>query len=236
MQYPFFRQFFDRGTWTYTYLLADPESKEGILIDPVLEQVGRDLQFIQELDVRLKYTLETHTHADHITGATKIAQATGAKKVVGKHSGAECADLFMDDGDTLQFGGFQVQALSTPGHTDSCTSYLVGDKVFTGDALFIRGTGRTDFQQGSADRLYDSIYQKIFTLPEHTQIYPAHDYRGAAVSTVAEEKSYNPRVKLGTTKEQFVEIMNNLKLSQPERIHEAVPANLRCGDIGQRDF
>lgn len=224
-----FRQLFDEATWTYTYLIADPDSLEGILIDPVDEKAERDLSLIKELGIKLKYTMETHTHADHITGASLISQQTGAKKVVGKRSGAECADVFVDDGDILEFGRYKVKALSTPGHTDGCTSYVVEDKAFTGDALFVRGTGRTDFQQGSAEVLYDSIYNKLFSLPEDTFVYPGHDYKGATVSTIREEKLFNPRVKVGITKQQFAETMKNLKLANPKKIHEAVPANLKCG-------
>ena len=226
-----FRQLFDQDTWTYTYLLGDSESKEGILIDPVLERLERDLKFIEELGIKLKYTMETHTHADHVTAATKIAEATGAIKVVGKESGAECADRFLQDGDTLDFGRFQVKALSTPGHTSGCTSYVVDGKVFTGDALFIRGSGRTDFQGGSSDKLFDSVTQKLFALPDYMKVYPGHDYKGATVSTIGEEKAFNPRLKIGTTREQFVETMKNLKLDDPKRIHEAVPANLACGNV-----
>jgi len=226
-----FRQLFDQDTWTYTYILADEETREGIIIDPVLEQVDRDLRFILELGIRLKYTIETHTHADHITSAAKIAQASGAQTVVGIRAGVECADIYLDEGDSLWFGRHEVKALATPGHTDGCTSYLVGDQVFTGDALFIRGTGRTDFQQGSPERLYDSIIQKIFTLAPNTKIYPGHDYRGATVSTVEEEMKFNPRIKTGVTKEKFVEIMRELKLADPKKIHEAVPANRKCGRV-----
>ena len=226
-----FRQLFDQESWTYTYLLADAESKEAILIDPVFEKAHRDIQLIQELGLQLKYSIETHTHADHITGATKVSKATGAKKVAGKYSGAECADIHVDDGDTLEFGRFTLKCIATPGHTDGCMSYYVDNKLFTGDALFVRGNGRTDFQQGSPETLFESITQKIYTLPEGTKVYPGHDYKGHSVTTVEEEKKYNPRINEKVTKEQFVETMNSLNLPDPKKIHEAVPANLVCGNL-----
>lgn len=224
-----FRQLFDEDTWTYTYIIADAETKKGVIIDSVIEKVERDIKLINELGIDLKYILETHTHADHITGASKLKEATGAETVTGVDAGVNCADIYVDDFDELIFGSLTVKALSTPGHTNGCTSYLIENMVFTGDALFVRGTGRTDFQQGSAETLYESITEKIFTLPEETLIYPGHDYKGHQHSSVWEEKKYNPRIKVGTTKEQFVETMENLKLANPKKIHEAVPANLNCG-------
>jgi sulfur dioxygenase len=226
-----FRQLFDQETWTYTYLLADAKTKEGIIIDPVFEKFERDLRVIRELGIKLKYTLETHTHADHITGASKIKEATGAETVNGLNAGAECSDIKLDDGDTLNFGMYELKALSTPGHTDGCMSYYVAGMVFTGDALFIRGTGRTDFQQGSPEKLYESINEKIYALPDDTLIYPGHDYKGETVSSIKEEKLFNPRIALGTKLEDFVATMNNLNLANPKKIHEAVPANLKCGKV-----
>ena len=231
METMIFRQLFDQDSWTFTYLLADTESKEAILIDPVYERASRDIQLIEELGCKLKYTIETHTHADHITAATKISRATGAKKVAGKKSGADCADILIDDGDSLEFGRFRVKCLATPGHTDGCMSYLVEDMIFTGDALFVRGNGRTDFQQGSPETLYDSITKKIYTLPETTKVFPAHDYKGHSMSTVKEEKMYNPRIHAQVSKEEFVKTMNSLDLPDPKKIHEAVPANLICGNV-----
>ncbi|MCB0390054.1 MAG: MBL fold metallo-hydrolase [Bdellovibrionales bacterium] len=226
-----FRQLFDQDSWTFTYLLADPLTKEAIMIDPVYEKAERDLTLIRELDLKLKYTIETHTHADHITGAAKISAATGAKKVAGKQSGAVCADILVDDGDTLEFGPYIVKCISTPGHTDGCMSYYVSGSLFTGDALFVRGNGRTDFQQGSPERLFESITQKIYSLPDETIIYPAHDYKGHSFSTVEEEKKFNPRINETVTLDQFVKTMNGLNLPDPKKIHEAVPANLVCGNV-----
>ncbi|KAB2841789.1 MBL fold metallo-hydrolase, partial [bacterium] len=177
-----FRQLFDHDTWTYTYLLADAETREAVLIDTVREQAPRDLQLLEELGLKLKYVLDTHVHADHVTGAEEIRRATGAMTGVGAAAEVACADLALKEGDEVPFGRFRLKVLATPGHTNGCLSYFLGDRVFTGDALFVRGTGRTDFQQGSPERLYDSI-QKLFALPPETRVYPGHDYRGMTVST-----------------------------------------------------
>ncbi len=223
------RQLFDQDTWTHTYLLYDSENGEGIIIDPVKEKSARDLGLLKELKVDLKYVLETHVHADHITGASDLREKTGAKVIYGDKAGVPCADGTLADGEELKFGKFAVKALSTPGHTDGCTSYLVENMVFTGDALFIRGTGRTDFQQGSSEALYESINSKLFVLPDNTLVYPGHDYKGMWVSTIGEEKKHNPRVGAGKTLHEFVEIMDNLNLANPKKLDIAVPANLKCG-------
>jgi len=225
------RQLFDQDTWTHTYLLFDSENGEGIIIDPVKEKVQRDLGILKELNVKLKYVLETHVHADHITGADDLRRETGAKVYYGKNAGVECADGSLADGEELSFGQFKVKALSTPGHTDGCLSYMVENMVFTGDALFIRGTGRTDFQQGSSETLYNSINSKLFALPDDTLVYPGHDYKGMWVSTIGEEKQYNPRVGGGKSLNEFIDIMNNLNLANPKKIDVAVPANLKCGKV-----
>ncbi|MCA9654892.1 MAG: MBL fold metallo-hydrolase [Myxococcales bacterium] len=226
-----FRQLFDLETSTYTYLLADDETREAVLIDSVKEQVDRDLQIVDELDLKLVYTLETHVHADHITGASEIRNRVGTRSVVAAEGGASCGDLHVRDGDRVQFGRHALVVRTTPGHTDGCLSFVLDDQsmAFTGDALLIRGCGRTDFQQGDAHRLYSSVHDKLFSLPEHAKIYPGHDYKGRTVSTVGEEKQHNPRLGMGKTEEQFVEIMSNLKLAQPKKIDVAVPANLNCG-------
>lgn len=223
-----FRQLFDRDTWTYTYLLADAESGEAVIIDPVLEQAERDLRLINELDLKLKYTLDTHVHADHITGAGKLRERTGCRTGISKHAGIGCADIMLQEGDTIHFGRHALRVVETPGHTDTCLSYLCGNMAFTGDALFIRGCGRTDFQSGDVGTLYDAIHEKLFPLPDNTKLYPGHDYHGMTVSTIGEEKRLNPRLTL--SRESFIELMDALDLPSPKRIHEALPANLACGE------
>lgn len=226
-----FRQLFDQESSTYTYLLADLTLKEAILIDPVLEQVGRDRKLLQELDLSLRYCLETHIHADHITGTAKLREATGCLGIVPDKARASCADRYIKDGETLQLGSIAIKAIATPGHTDSHITYYVNsDRLFTGDALLIRGCGRTDFQSGNAGTLFDSVTQRLFTLPEETLIYPAHDYRGHTVSTIGEEKLWNPRFT-GRDRAKFIEFMANLHLPDPKKIMEAVPANEHCGNL-----
>lgn len=234
-----FRQLFDQDTGTYTYLIADSATQEAVLVDPVLEQVERDLKLIHELGLTLRYCLETHIHADHITGTGKLRELTSCQGIVPEDAHATCADRFIHHDDVLQVGNVQIKALATPGHTDSHMAYLVnGDRVLTGDALFIRGCGRTDFQSGDAGTLYDSVTQKLFTLPDETVVYPGHDYRGQTVSMIGEEKRWNPRfvgqMGEGSTlknRPDFIEFMNNLKLPDPKKIMEAVPANELCGRV-----
>ena len=227
------RQLFDRETWTYTYLIADEESGAAVLIDPVIDQLERDIKLLEELGLKLVYTLDTHTHADHITGSGLLRKRLGSKAVTGAHAGAEGADLLVDDGSRLKVGSVELEVRSTPGHTDGCITLVTADHkhAFTGDALFIRGTGRTDFQQGSAKRLYRSIHDKIFTLPDDTIIWPGHDYRGMTSTTVGEEKRLNPRVGDGRTEAEFAEIMDHLNLPKPKKLDIAVPANLHCGIV-----
>jgi len=234
-----FRQLFDEDTWTYTYLIADETTKEAVLVDPVLEQVDRDRQLLQELGLTLKYGLETHIHADHVTGTGKLRELTGCLGVVPEHAQAACADRHLADGEVLKVGAVEIRAIATPGHTQCHSAYLVnGDRVLTGDALFIRGCGRTDFQSGDPGSLYDAIVGKLFALPDNTWVYPGHDYRGHSVSTIGEEKQWNPRfIDLdrgpGTLRDRaaFIELMNNLKLPDPKKIMEAVPANQQCGKV-----
>lgn len=224
-----FHQLFEPESSTYTYLLADEVSKEAVLIDTVLETVDRDLQLLSELGLKLVWVLDTHVHADHITGANELRNRVGAKTCLSKYSNVTCADRLLVDGDTVSFGSYSLKALETPGHTDSCMSYHVNGMIFTGDVLLIRGTGRTDFQQGSPQKMYQSITEKIFTLPDETKIYPGHDYKGFSYSSVALEKQFNPRIGAGKSLEEFIKIMSELKLANPKKIHEAVPANLKCG-------
>lgn len=224
-----FHQLFEKESSSYTYLLADPVTYEAIIIDPVLETVERDLRLIQELGLNLLYILETHIHADHITGSGELKKRTGAKSAVSKKAGVCCADLELEENQEIKFGRYTIKVLETPGHTDESLSFLCEMMIFTGDSLMIRGTGRTDFQNGSSDVLYESIHKKIFSLPDDTKIYPAHDYRGMLYSTVLCEKQFNPRLGEGKTKVEYIAIMKDLKLADPIKIKEAVPANLACG-------
>jgi glyoxylase-like metal-dependent hydrolase (beta-lactamase superfamily II)/rhodanese-related sulfurtransferase len=226
-----FRQLFDGATWTYTYLLADEETREAVIIDPVLDQVERDAALIEELGLKLLYTLDTHVHADHITGAGMLRRKLGCKTVLSERGGTPVADLLVKHGDVVRFGRYGLEVRETPGHTNGCLTFVTTDHkmAFTGDALLIRGSGRTDFQQGDARTLYKSIHEQVFSLPDEALLYPGHDYKGRMVTTVAEEKRYNPRLGMGKTEDEFVEIMHNLKLAKPARIDQAVPANLYGG-------
>ncbi|XP_012536910.1 persulfide dioxygenase ETHE1, mitochondrial isoform X1 [Monomorium pharaonis] len=224
-----FRQFFDPISSTYTYLLADINDKEAILIDPVIEWADRDKTIVEELGLKLKYALNTHMHADHITGTGRLKSLLpGCKSVISGSSGAK-ADVLLEPYDQVQFGRHQLRVLPTPGHTEGCVTYVCDEQAiaFTGDALLIRGCGRTDFQGGSAVTLYKSVHEKIFSLPQNYRLYPAHDYNGRTVTSVAEEKALNPR--LSKSLEEFVKIMNNLNLPYPKMIDKAVPANRVCG-------
>uniref|UniRef100_A0A3B5LI63 Persulfide dioxygenase ETHE1, mitochondrial n=1 Tax=Xiphophorus couchianus TaxID=32473 RepID=A0A3B5LI63_9TELE len=222
-------QLFESESSTYTYLLADKNTKEAVIIDPVKETLDRDVKFVKELGLNLKIAVNTHCHADHVTGTGLMKkQIQGLKSAISKHSGAS-ADIQLSEGDNITFGKHCLIVRETPGHTDGCITLVLGDKsmAFTGDALLIRGCGRTDFQQGSAERLYKSIHEVVFKLPEDCLLYPAHDYKGQTVTTVGEERKYNPR--LTKNLEEFVKIMDNLNLPKPKKIDIAVPANLLCG-------
>ncbi len=228
-----FRQLFERDTSTYTYLLGDEATGEAVLIDPVRETQARDVQLIEELGLHLAYTLETHVHADHVTAASALRDQLGSRSVVSIDGGAPCADVLVGDGNTIRFGEHTLEVRQTPGHTDGCVTYVLdgGVMVFTGDALLIRGCGRTDFQHGDAHKLYRSVHNKIFTLPDACVVYPGHDYQGRTSSTVAEEKQFNPRLGGDQTEAGFVQLMEGLDLALPRHIQEAVPANLACGKV-----
>ncbi|MGR9046311.1 MAG: MBL fold metallo-hydrolase [Gammaproteobacteria bacterium] len=224
-----FRQLFDPDTCTFSYLLGCERTRKAILIDSVANAIEQYLDLLGELDLTLTYTLETHVHADHVTASGTLRDKLGSKSVVQRDAGAMCADLLVTDGVELQIGEIELTVLHTPGHTSGCVSYLAGDRVFTGDSLFIDGCGRTDFQHGDAGTLYDSITQKLFTLPPDTLVYPGHDYHGKTVSTIKQEIASNARLGQGKTRNEFIDIMNHLDLPYPKYIDEALPANQACG-------
>lgn len=226
-----FRQLFDPETSTYTYLLADPTTRDAIVIDPVLDQIERDLGFIAELGLALRYALDTHVHADHVTALAALRDRVGARTVVSERAGVSCADLTVVDGDAIRFGGLGVHVLETPGHTAGCISCVTLDRamVFTGDALLVRGCGRTDFQGGDPGALYRSVHDKLFALPGTTLVYPGHDYKGRTASSIDEERRCNPRLGGGRTQAEFAATMRALALPHPRFMAVAVPRNLRCG-------
>lgn len=226
-----FRQLFDLETSTYTYLLADPATREAVLIDPVLEQVERDSKLLSELGLRLTHILDTHVHADHVTASGALRQRHGARTVLSERAGVGRADLLVKDGDVIRFGAFGLEVRETPGHTAGCLTFVTLDRAmaFTGDALLIRGCGRTDFQEGSSVQLYHSIHDKIFSLPAFTLVYPGHDYQGRTVTTIDEERRCNPRLGGGRSEAEFVAIMSQLKLAYPKHIDRALPRNQQLG-------
>lgn len=226
-----FRQLFDPETSTYTYLLADETTREAVLIDPVLEQLERDVGLLAELDLTLRYALDTHVHADHVTALGSLRERLGARTVISERAGVGCADVRVKDGDVVRFGALGLEVRETPGHTAGCVSYITLDRAmaFTGDALLIRGCGRTDFQQGDPEQLYRSVHDKLFTLPGTTLIYPAHDYRGRTASSIDEERRHNPRLGQGKSVGEFTAIMRQLALAQPKYMDIALPRNVRCG-------
>jgi glyoxylase-like metal-dependent hydrolase (beta-lactamase superfamily II)/rhodanese-related sulfurtransferase len=229
-----FRQLFDAASSTYTYLLGDPTTRRAVYIDTVFEQHARDLALLRELDLTLEAVLDTHCHADHVTGAWLMRQATGCRIGISRRyqPPIQGADLPLDHGDRIAFGGRHLDVRATPGHTDGCLTLVLDDQgmAFTGDALLIRGAGRCDFQHGSAHALYRSITREIFSLPDRCLLFPGHDYSGRTVSSVGEEKTFNPRVGGAANERDFVELMENLNLPHPRQIDVAVPANQRCGE------
>jgi len=226
-----FRQLFDPQSSTYSYLVADGRTREAVLVDPVFEQVRRDAALLSELDLTLTATLETHVHADHVTGAWLLKRQFGSAIVLSEASGAQGADRYVNHGDRVAFGARYLEVRATPGHTRGCVTYVLDDEsmAFTGDCLLIRGSGRTDFQQGDARAMYRSVRSQILSLPPSCLLYPAHDYRGLTVTSVAEERRYNPRLGGEIGESDFVGYMSNLGLPHPKLIDIAVPANLRCG-------
>jgi len=219
-----FRQLFEKESSTYTYLLADAASREAVLIDSVLETVERDLKLVEELGARLMWAIDTHVHADHLSSLGLLGKRTGCRIGLSHRSGATGKFEPLHEGQRIQFGGEALTVFETPGHTQGCLSYLADGRVFTGDALLVRGCGRTDFQEGDAGQLFDSVTKKLFTLPDATRVYPGHDYKGFMSTSIGEEKRLNPR--LTKTRDEFITLMANLKLDPPKRVNEAVPFNL----------
>lgn len=225
-----FHQFFEADSSTYTYLLASEQTREAVLIDPVISEVEQYAAFLEQHDLQLVYSLDTHVHADHITAANELRTRFGCKTVLHRNSGVVCGDIFITDGSAIRVGELLIEARYTPGHTNACTSYVVNGMVFTGDALLIDGCGRTDFQEGNPATLYDSIHLQIFSLPDDTLVYPGHDYKGRVSSTVGQEKRNNSRLGQGRTKAEFITLMQqNLNLPYPKHIDVALPANKVCG-------
>ena len=223
-----FRQLFERESSTYTYLIAARKGGEALLIDPVKEETPKYLQLLHELDVKLVFALDTHVHADHVTALGDLRNATACATLMGEQSKAACVSRKLTDGEVIKVAGIALQALYTPGHTDDSYSFVMNDRVFTGDTLLIRGTGRTDFQNGDPRDQYQSLFGKLLRLPEETLVYPAHDYKGWMVSTIGEERAHNPRLQVGS-EDEYVALMRSLKLANPKQMDIAVPANLACG-------
>lgn len=223
-----FRQLFDGVSSTYSYLIASRHGGEALIIDPVLERVDRYIQLLNELDLRLIKAIDTHLHADHITGLPALRERTQCITVMGEQTKADVVSIRVSDGDRVDIEGLSLDVLYTPGHTDDSYSYLMSDRVFTGDTLLIRGTGRTDFQNGDPRAQYDSIFGKLLKLPDETLVYPAHDYKGDTVSTIGEERAFNPRLQVKSVQE-YVELMNSLNLPNPKLMDVAVPTNMRVG-------
>ena len=223
-----FRQLFDQVSGTYSYLMASRRGGEALIIDPVLEKVDRYLQLVRELDLKLVKAVDTHIHADHITGLGALRDRTHCITVMGENAKVDVVSMRVTEGDTLTIEGLSMDVLYTPGHTDDSYSFLMRDRVFTGDTLLIRGTGRTDFQNGSARAQYESLFNKLLKLPDETMVYPAHDYKGDTVSTIGEEKRYNPRLQVKSV-DEYVDLMSKLNLPNPKMMDVAVPANMRQG-------
>src|SRR6476646_6440411 len=234
-----FRQLFDQTSSTYSYLLASRRGGEALIIDPVLEKVDRYLQLVAELDLKLVKAVDTHIHADHITGLGALRDRTHCITVMGEHAKVDVVSMRVSEGDRLRIEGMELDVLYTPGHTDDSYSFRMSDRVFTGDTLLIRGTGRTDFQNGDPRAQYDSIFNKLLKLPDETLVFPAHDYKGEMVSSIGEEKAFNPRLKIKSV-DEYVALMNNLNLPNPKMMDVAIPANMRVGyaqeSIAQRGW
>lgn len=223
-----FRQLFDAETFTYTYMIASAKGREAVIIDPVERQVDVYLRLIKELELKLVFAMDTHIHADHVTALGQLREKIGCQTIMGEPSRAECVSMAVTDNEIIRVDGMELTALHTPGHTDDSYSFLMADRIFTGDTLLIRGTGRTDFQNGSPEDQYHSLFNCLLKLPDELLVYPGHDYHGMTVSTINEERQFNPRLQVKSM-DAYVELMNNLNLPNPKFMDVAVPANLGCG-------
>ena len=227
-----FEQLFDTKSSTYTYILSSGKGREALIIDPVLEHTDQYINFLNKLELKLVKVIDTHIHADHLTGLNELSERTSCTKIMGENSKSEVVDLRVKEDENVKIDNINLKVMYTPGHTDCSYSYLMNDRVFTGDTLLINGTGRTDFQNGNARQQYDSIFNKLLKLPENTMVYPAHDYNGKKHSTIGSERKNNPRLQVNSV-DQYVEIMNNLKLANPKMMDVAVPANLKGLTLNQ---
>jgi|TARA_B100001540_G_scaffold79781_1_gene71641 sulfur dioxygenase len=227
-----FEQLFDNKSSTYTYVISSGEGREALIIDPVIEHTEEYLKILEKLKLRLVKVIDTHIHADHITGLNELSKRTNCTKIMGEQSKSEVVDIKIKEDDKIEIDKIEIKAIYTPGHTDCSYSFLMKDRIFTGDTLLINGTGRTDFQNGSAKTQYDSLFNKILKLPEKTLVYPAHDYNGKKFSTIGDEKNNNPRLQV-TNVEEYIEIMNNLNLANPKMMDIAVPANVKGATLDQ---
>ena len=227
-----FEQLFDTKSSTYTYILSSGKGREALIIDPVLEHTDQYINFLNKLELKLVKVIDTHIHADHITGLNELSERTSCTKIMGENSKSEVVDLRVKEDENVKIDNINLKVMYTPGHTDCSYSYLMNDRVFTGDTLLINGTGRTDFQNGNARQQYDSIFNKLLKLPENTIVFPAHDYNGKKHSTIGSERKNNPRLQVNSV-DQYVEIMNNLKLANPKMMDVAVPANLKGLTLNQ---
>ena len=223
-----FKQEFDTKSSTYTYIIASAKGREAVIIDPVIENTDDYIKILRELDLRLVKVIDTHIHADHVTGASKLKEVTDCATLMGEHTPADTVEIKVKDGEVIEIDSLKIKSLYTPGHTSDSYSFLLDNHLFTGDTLLINGTGRTDFQNGSSKDAYNSIFNKLLKLPDETLLYPAHDYKGEKVSTIGKEKKYNPRLQVKSVSE-YIEIMNNLDLKKPISIDENISKNLKLG-------
>ena len=223
-----FKQLFDTKSSTYTYIIASAKGREAMIIDPVIENVGEYIKLLKELDLKLVKVIDTHIHADHVTGASKLRDITKCSTIMGDHTPAETVEIKVKDDEYINLGNLKIRAMYTPGHTSDSYSFLLNNYLFSGDTLLINGTGRTDFQNGNSKDAYNSIFNKLLKLPDETLLYPAHDYKGEKVSTIGKEKKYNPRLQVDSV-DEYIEIMNNLDLKKPVSIEENISKNLKLG-------